>query len=128
MKIGLTVLNGMMAPCFSGVDIWVATHEIREDISVIKTNNWPLYSWTHELSKRDVNILLCSGIDQFLWGALNGYGIRVIANIAGNPEIVTEKWRSGTLQLPNAQNYNYLGRGRGNGRMMRFRQGRGRKK
>lgn len=87
-----------MAPCFPGAELWVV--EADGDVGVhhtVETDGWSVGSWTNELMRRDVTVLLCSGIDRFLWGALNGYGITVVADALGEPFEVLKRWREGGL-------------------------------
>jgi predicted Fe-Mo cluster-binding NifX family protein len=50
--------------------------------------------------RRDVTILLCAGVDQFLWGVLQGHGIEVVPDAIGSADDVIEQWRSGKLTVP----------------------------
>ncbi len=101
MNIGLTVSHGRISPCFPGVDLWIL--EAGKDIEqkqVIDTQNWHVLAWGQELMRRNVNVLLCSGVNRFLWGSLQGYGIEVIPNAVGLTNEVIKQWHNGTLTVP----------------------------
>ena len=101
MNIGLTTSHGRMAPCFAGTDLWVVGAD--DDAAahrVVSTAQWRPMFWGHELMRRDIGLLLCAGIDRFLWGAFQGFGIRVIPDTTGTPEDVVAQWRAGRLVPP----------------------------
>ena len=94
----MTTTRERMAPCLPGAELWILDEndEVRVH-KTVTTAGWHALAWGGELMRRDVGILLCSGIDQFLWGALQGYGIQVIPNAMGMPNKALEQWRSGEL-------------------------------
>jgi len=79
--------------------------------------------------RRDVTLLLCAGVDQATWAALQGHGIQVIPNAIGDPGAVFSTWRNGRLNPPPVWPDDPVGlgaaRGFGTGRRRRFRGGRG---
>ena len=90
-----------MCPCFSGVDLWILDQG--EDMGrhqLVTTAVWAPLAWGRQLMRRDVVILFCAGIDQFLYGALRGCGIGVVPNAAGTPSEVLKKWQRGELRVP----------------------------
>ena len=101
MNIGLTVSSGRMAPCFSGVSLWITDPSVSIDQKQITdTGTWQTLDWGQELMRHNVRTLLCAGIDQFLWGALQGHGIKVVPDTIGSPEKVIEQWQKGDLSVP----------------------------
>lgn len=101
LRVAATSLDGRVAPCFAGVQLIVEEQQgvgpgQRE---VVSTCGWPLAAWGHELLRRDVAVLLCSGVDRFLYGALQGYGIEVVSNVLGPLDAALEQWRRGTLRM-----------------------------
>lgn len=122
MIAGLTVNDGRVAPCFAGVELWIVDSEGTAGApQIFKTDDWPALTWGRELSSRNINILICSGIDRFLWGALQGVGIDVIPNVMGSCAEVIDLWKQGTLTMPQMwPAYGpAVGMGRGMGRGMR---------
>ena len=101
VKIGMTTNRDRITPCFAGVELWILaeTQDLGER-EVMNTEGWHPLAWPKELMRHDVSVLLCSGIDQFVWGALRGYGIQVIPNATGGAEDVLRQWRSGLLAAP----------------------------
>lgn len=102
MKLAVTVNRGRVAPVFPGVDLRLieeqdATSSSREDVM---TSSWPLPAWSAQLMRRDVGVLLCAGIDSFVWGALQGHGIAVVPDAIGLPDEIIKQWRNGTLTVP----------------------------
>jgi hypothetical protein len=96
MNIGLTVSRECVAPLFSGVDLWVVDFDAGiEDRLIVETKDWSMFAWKDELMRRDVEVLLCAGIDHFLLGALRGYGIEVMSNAVGAPDEVMRIWVQG---------------------------------
>ena len=90
-----------MSPCFPGVNLWILGVEIQmEQKQVADTENWHALAWGQELMRRNVNVLLCAGMDRFLWGSLQGHGIEVVPDAIGLPVEVVEQWRSGKLTVP----------------------------
>lgn len=128
MNVGLTTSHNRMAPCFPGAELWILgpDQQIGQH-QVVPTVGWHPLAWGQELMRWDVSMLLCAGIDQFLWGALQGYGIQVIPNAMGDPNEVFSQWRAGRLAVPPMWPMypGMYGRGRGRGRGRRFRGGRG---
>ena len=101
MNIGLTVSNGRIGPCFSGVSLWIACSNVNIDQKqVIDTAAWQALDWGQELMRHNVSTLLCAGIDQFLWGALQGHGIKVVPDAIGLPEEILDQWQAGKLTVP----------------------------
>lgn len=129
MRVCLVKSNGRMAPCFPGVEMEIfdapGTGKYHETIS---TQGWDMLSWGRELFRRDVTALLCGGIDMFLRGSLNGYGIDVFPGITGNAEKVMKEWQSGKSIAPPSWpapgTAGPAGAMRGGGRRRRFRGGR----
>jgi hypothetical protein len=125
MNVAATCADGRMASCLVGVQIIVehpgeADQGRRETVS---TAGWHLATWGHELLRRDVSVLLCSGIDQFLHGALHGYGIRVVPNVVGPVDTAIEQSRRGAFRITSGD----PGMGpEGNRVRRRFRRGRNR--
>lgn len=102
MNIGLTVSHGRVAPCFPGVELWiVSSGDDIEKKQVADTRNWPAMAWGSELMRHNVSVLLCAGVDHFLFGALQGYGIEVIPDAEGSPAKVIEHWQKGALKVSN---------------------------
>lgn len=125
MNTGLVTQNHRMAPCYPGADLWVvgADSEL-DEARCVSTSGWHPLAWGRELLRLDVTELLCVGIDRFLWGALNGYGIRVVPNAIGTAQDVLELWRRGELQVPAMWVPGSGRRQRGRGRGRRHRGGR----
>lgn len=100
MNVAAASAEGRVAPCLSGVDLLVeqACGAEPGGREIISTAGWGLVEWSHELLRRDVSVLLCSGIDQFLHGVLQGYGIAVIPHVAGQTDAVLRRWRSGAIR------------------------------
>lgn len=99
MNISLTVRAGRVSPCFSGSDLWIIDSELGlDEARVIGTSDWCSITWRNELMRSDVSALLCSGIDNFMAGVLNGCGIDVVSNIIGSPEEVFRAWNEGALE------------------------------
>ena len=127
--MALTVSDGRMAPCFSGVELRVVgSQENSEAAKVVETRGWHPLVWGRELMRRDVSTLLCTGIDQVVWGGIRGHGIQVIPNAIGDAESVLAQWVAGGLVVPRTwpilPDMPGSGRGRGGGRGRRFRGGR----
>jgi hypothetical protein len=130
MNVALTTSHERMAPCFSGVELRVVGPQSDlETAKVVVTRAWHPLVWGRELMRRDVNTLLCAGIDQVVWAGIRGYGIQVIPNTLGDPAEVLNQWSAGRLAVP--QTWPMLpgmpdpDRGKGGGRRRRFRGGRG---
>ena len=129
MNVALTTSHGRMAPCFSGVDLRViGAQSDLEAGEVVATRAWHPLVWGRELMRRDVNTLLCAGIDQVVWAGIRGYGIQVIPNAMGDPGQAWNQWLTGHLAVPQPRfvfpGMRGPGRGRGGGRGRRFRGGR----
>lgn len=90
-----------MAPIFPGIVLQLREekdiHQVRESIH---TDTWRQLSWGTQLMTRNINLLICAGIDQFLWGALRGTGIDVIPNATGTVNRAIGLWRVGLLRPP----------------------------
>ena len=113
MKAGFIVNINRMAPCFTGNELFVYDDSIdSSEHEVVDTAGWELRDWVTELLKRDVDQLLCSSIDQFLYGALLGNGIIVIPNVIGAIDEVKDKWQKG--MIPNEHGYGFRRRHCGN--------------
>ena len=99
MRIAATCADGRIAPCFAGVDLVVEPEDDARGSGreVASTAGWHLAAWGHELCRRDVRALLCSGIDRFLAGILQGYGIAVVMDVTGPVDEALAHWRSGAL-------------------------------
>jgi len=116
-----------MAPCFPGVELWILGP--KDDVSArrtIATTDWSLLAWGRKLMRHDVSTLLCAGIDRFVWGSLQGYGIEVVPAATGPASEILAMWRVGALEIPEvwpAPNAAWRGRPGRFGR--RFRGGRG---
>jgi len=101
MNVALTTRHGHMVPCFSGVELLVIPPDQDLDrCEPVSTADWPPLAWGRELARRDVGVLICSGIYPFLWGALRGHGIDVVPNAIGESSSVLADWRSGALTVP----------------------------
>ena len=115
MKAGFIVNSNRMAPCFAGNELFVYDDSVdSSEHEVIDTTSWELRDWVTALLKRDVDQLLCSSIDQFLYGALLGNGIVVIPNVIGAIDEVKDKWQKG--MIPNEQGYGFRRRHCGHGK------------
>lgn len=98
MKVGFIVNSNRMAPCFVGNELWVyRSLSDSDEHEVVVTVDWGLRNWATELMNRDIEQLLCAGIDRFLCGALLGNGITVISNVVGEVVDVQDKWRQGLI-------------------------------
>ncbi len=100
--------------------------QVNEDLAaatVISTRGWHPLVWGRELMRRDVGVLLCAGIDQGTWGAIQGHGIQVVPGAMGDPGAVWEAWTGGSLRPPRVWPA-YPGRFGGGRRRRRFRGGR----
>ena len=101
MSLALTVSRGRVSPCFSGVHLWVLPADgVLRKAEIVPTIGWGPPHWGQELMRRDVTTLLCAGIDRFLWGALQGYGVQVVPEAVGAPGRVVELWQRGDLAVP----------------------------
>lgn len=101
MKVALTTGQGRMAPCFAGADLrLVEEGKGYREADVVATHGWHPLAWGHELMRRDVDMLLCDGIDQSVWGAVQGHGIQVIPTVSGDAEQIFEQWSQGKLITP----------------------------
>ena len=111
MNIGLTVRGERMAPCFPGTDLWVLPldAEIAQK-QIIHTMGWHPLAWGRELMQRDITVLLCAGMDQFLRGALQGYGIDVTTHVRGTPDEILTAWKNGDRTGPTMETP-FIGRG-----------------
>ena len=130
MKVALATSHGRMAPCFGGVELRVVENNADlQDARVLSTHGWHPLAWGRELMRRDVALLMCAGIDQATWSAVQGHGIQVIPNAIGDPEPVFAAWRNGRLSPPQLWPAYPVGfggrRGFGASRRRRFRGGRG---
>ena len=111
-----------MSPCFAGVSLWILEQSAEmEQKQVFDTADWNDLALGRELMHRNVNVLLCAGINRFLWGSLQGYGIEVVPDAIGAPEQVLELWRSGKLIVPDTWPHHTQG---GSGKGHRKRRGR----
>lgn len=104
MKIALATRKGQLAPLFPGVEILIfkkqsAAAELEKRI---QTSEWPPLAWGLNLMREDVNLLICSGLDHFVWGSLQGYGISVAPDAAGTVDEVLNLWYQGQLIIPEA--------------------------
>jgi hypothetical protein len=103
VKTALTTNGGRMASCFAGTQLWlVSPSQPTTDHQTIDTTRWEALAWGRELMRHDVSVLLCTGIDRFVAGSLQGHGIRVIAGVTGNAQSVLTDWRAGKLAMPEA--------------------------
>jgi len=101
MKVGLATSQGRMAPCFAGVALRILEEDADlGDATVDSTQGWHPLLWGRELMRRDVGLLLCAGLDQGTWAAVQGHGIQVIPNAMGQADQVWAAWRSGALSVP----------------------------
>ncbi len=101
MNLAITVDQGRITSLYLGVHIMLVviknqTYECR----IVNTDNWSKLSWGKKLLYYDVDLLICSGIEQFLYGVIKGYGINVIPYAIGSVLEVLEHWREGELQPP----------------------------
>ena len=106
MNIAMTTEGGRVAPCFAGVELWIfgPGQQVGEHLTVHTAGREPLL-WARDLLRRDVDTLLCAGIDVFVWGVLRGNGIRVVPEAAGPAKEVLARWRAGTLRAPSTWPY-----------------------
>jgi len=130
MKVALATSHGRMAPCFGGVELRIVDDNADlPDARVLSTHGWHPLAWGRELMRHDVTLLMCAGIDQATWAAVQGHGIQVIPNAIGDPEPVFAAWRNGHLSPPQLWPAYPVGfggrRGFGASRRRRFRGGRG---
>jgi len=126
MNVALTTSHGRMAPCFSGVELRVVgPGSDPQAAEIVATRVWHPLVWGRELMCRDVNTLLCAGIDQVVWAGIRGYGIEVIPNVMGDMQQVLRQWlnsRSVTPQKrPIPPHTRGFGLGQGDGGNRRFR-------
>jgi len=89
MVLAMTISDGRMSSLYKGVELLI-TDDYNPDFTYkkIKTGTWQLLEWGKKLMHYDVEVLLCLGIDQFIHGMLQGYGIRVIPDMIGRVEDV----------------------------------------
>ena len=101
MNVAIATAGERVAPCFAGAELWIVGPDrgIDEHRTIHTAGRDPLY-WARELLRLDVGTLLCTGIDQFVWGALEGNGIRVVPEAAGAAGEVLARWRAGELRVP----------------------------
>ena len=130
MKLALATSHGRMASCFGGVELRIVDDDVDlREARVLSTHGWHPLAWGRELMRRDVALLMCAGIDQATWAAVQGHGIQVIPNAIGEPATVFVAWRKGQLNPPQvwpAYPVRFGGsRGSGGGRRRRFHGGRG---
>lgn len=124
MNVALAISHGRMAPCFAGVELRIV--DGNGDLNaagLVSTRGWHPLGWGRELMRRDVGLLLCTGIDQGTWGSIRGHGIQVIPNAMGDPGATLAAWRSGRLRPPPIWPAYPAGSGGGR-RRKRFRGGR----
>lgn len=127
MNIGLTVSKRRISPCLSGVSLWIVGDDgDMDDRLEIDTLGWEALAWGRELMRRDVGLLFCAGLDQFLWGALQGNGIDVVPDAIGDPSDVVGQWRRGELKLSSEWPRHLRGGGRRERNRARCRRRRGR--
>jgi hypothetical protein len=101
MKVALATSHGRMAPCFAGVELRIVQADAGLGAAgMVSTRGWHPLTWGRELMRRDVGLLLCAGIDQGTWGAIQGHGIQVVPGAMGDPDAVWEAWRNGVLRPP----------------------------
>ena len=101
MKVALATSQGRMAPCFAGVELRIVKENADVNkAEVLSTHGWHPLAWGLELMRHDIGLLLCAGINQGTWSAMQGHGIQVIPNAMGSPATVLAGWRSGQLTLP----------------------------
>ena len=125
MNVGMTTDGERMCPCFSGACLWILDQD--EDIDrhwSVATGSWQSLGWSRQLMRLDVGVVLCVGVDQFLWGALKGYGIEVVPNAVGRPSEVLKQWRRGELVPPDMWPVRLPRCGGGRRRRLGFRGGR----
>jgi predicted Fe-Mo cluster-binding NifX family protein len=94
------IKHGRMSPCFSGATLWIvgSGYDIgQKPEAEIDTTNWPDLAWGQELMRRNVNVLLCAGVEHFLHGVLQGYGVDVVPDAFGLPSEVMKQWRKDKL-------------------------------
>jgi len=129
MNVALTTSHGRMAPCFSGVELrMIGPQSDLKAAEIVVTRAWHPLVWGRELMRRDVDTLLCGGIDQVVCSGIRGYGIEVISDAMGDPEQVLNQWLTGRLAVPQPcsvfPEMPGLGSGRCRGQGRRFRGGR----
>lgn len=98
MNVAMTVSGGRLAPCLPGSELWIYRDEggTGEPV-IVALGGWGPRMLMGELLRRDVEVLFCSGIGWFLWGALKGNGVTVVAHALGSPGRVLANWREGRL-------------------------------
>jgi len=120
VKVALATSHDRMAPCFAGIELRVIDEGGGPDNwKVVATHGWHPLAWGRELMQRDVGLLLCAGIDQATWAAVQGHGIQVIPIAMGDPRAAFAAWSSGRLAPPAlwpAYGGGFDGRCRGRGR------------
>ena len=98
MKTALVVNNNRVASCFAGNELWIYDNlSVSDKYEIIDTAGWEMRDWVTELYRRDIERLLCAGIDRFLYGSLQGNGIIVIQDMIGEIDEIKDKWRRGLI-------------------------------
>ncbi len=102
MKIALAARNGQVAPLFSGVEVLIYRYESGKAVleKRVQTSDWPALAWGPNLMREDVSLLICDGLDHFLWGSLRGYGINVAPEAGGKVDEALGLWQHGKLPVP----------------------------
>ena len=99
MNVVLTTKNGRIAPCFTGVELWIiGPGQSAGECRVIYTAGRDPVLWARDLVRADVSTLLCTGIDMFVSGSIRGNGIQVITEAIGTVDEVLNRWRAGELK------------------------------
>jgi hypothetical protein len=101
MKLAFSTDNNKLAPLLPGVTLLlVKSGSINLFWQQVKTIGWQPILWGKQLMYYDVDMLFCAGIDQFIYGAIRGFGIYVVPNCTGTSEEVFKKWQSGSIKTP----------------------------
>lgn len=100
MKLAFSTNHNRIAPLFPGVTLLlVKTGPANLIWHEVKTLGWKPLMWGKQLSYFDVDIVFCTGIEQFIHGIIQGFGIYVVPNCIGTAKEIFIKWQSGCIKL-----------------------------
>ena len=101
MNLALAISHDRMAPCFAGVGLRIVDENAGfDDAEYLSTHGWHPLAWGRELMRRDVELLICAGINLQTWAGIRGHGINVIPEATGDPRQVLLAWRNHQLRPP----------------------------
>jgi len=101
MKLAFSTNHNRMAPLFPGVTLLLVKSGLTNQMwHQVKTVGWQPAMWGKQLTYYDVDVLFCAGIEQFIYGAIRGFGIYVVPNSIGTADEVYKKWHSGSITAP----------------------------